>query len=188
MNHRVQNSLTLVSSFLGLQARQADPVSQAQLLEARRRVRAVSMVHSRLYRAEASSTVDLERYFVELIDDLGASVGADWSAQLDHDLTPVPVEAGRAVTLGLILTELIINAQKYAYDGAPGPIRIRLEDDGRNLRLAVEDEGKGGHKIGQGFGSMMIESLVSQLGGQLDYRDAEPGLQAVLKAPIGAEV
>jgi light-regulated signal transduction histidine kinase (bacteriophytochrome) len=188
VNHRVQNSLTLVSSFLGLQARQADPVSQAQLLEARRRVRAVSMVHSRLYRAEASSTVDLERYFVELIDDLGASVGADWSAQLDHDLTPVPVEAGRAVTLGLILTELIINAQKYAYDGAPGPIRIRLEDDGRNLRLAVEDEGKGGHKIGQGFGSMMIESLVSQLGGQLDYRDAEPGLQAVLKAPIGAEV
>ncbi|RZJ44237.1 MAG: GAF domain-containing protein, partial [Brevundimonas sp.] len=48
VNHRVQNSLTLVSSFLGLQARQADPASQAQLLEARRRVRAVSMVHSRL--------------------------------------------------------------------------------------------------------------------------------------------
>ncbi|RZJ32153.1 MAG: sensor histidine kinase, partial [Brevundimonas sp.] len=187
VNHRVQNSLTLVSSFLGLQARQADPASQAQLLEARRRVRAVSMVHSRLYRAEASSTVDLERYFVELIDDLGASVGADWSAQLEHELTPVSVEAGRAVTLGLILTELIINAQKYAYDGKPGPIRIRLSEDGRNLRLAVEDAGKGGHMVGQGFGSMMIGSLVSQLGGQLDYRDGHPGLHAVLKAPIGVE-
>lgn len=184
VNHRVQNSLTLVSSFLGLQARQADPASQAQLLEARRRVRAVSMVHSRLYRAEASSTVDLERYFVELIDDLGASVGADWSAQLGHDLTPVSVEAGRAVTLGLILTELIINAQKYAYDGRPGPIHIRLSEDGQNLRLAVEDAGKGGHKVGQGFGSMMIGSLVTQLNGQLDYRDGDPGLHAVLKAPI----
>ncbi|RZJ27652.1 MAG: GAF domain-containing protein, partial [Brevundimonas sp.] len=187
VNHRVQNSLTLVSSFLGLQARQADPASQAQLLEARRRVRAVSMVHSRLYRAEASSTVDLERYFVELIDDLGASVGADWSAQLEHELTPVSVEAGRAVTLGLILTELIINAQKYAYDGKPGAIRIRLSEDGRNLRLAVEDAGKGGHMVGQGFGSMMIGSLVSQLGGQLDYRDGHPGLHAVLKAPISVE-
>ncbi|MFC7379752.1 histidine kinase dimerization/phosphoacceptor domain -containing protein [Brevundimonas sp. GCM10030266] len=187
VNHRVQNSLTLVSSFLGLQARQADPASQAQLLEARRRVRAVSMVHSRLYRAEAGSTVDLERYFVELIDDLGASVGPDWNAELQHDLAPVRVEAGRAVTLGLILTELIINAQKYAYDGQPGPIRIRLQEDGRNLRLAVEDAGKGGHKVGQGFGSMMIESLVTQLGGQLDYRDGDPGLHALLKAPIGIE-
>ena len=185
VNHRVQNSLTLVSSFLGLQARQADPAAQAQLLEARRRVRAVSMVHSRLYRAEASSTVDLERYFEELIEDLGASVGADWSAQLEHDLTPVQVEAGRAVTLGLILTELIINAQKYAYDGRPGPIRIRLSEDGQSLRLAVEDAGKGGHQVGQGFGSMMIGSLVTQLGGQLDYRDGDPGLHAVLKAPIG---
>ncbi|RZJ42836.1 MAG: GAF domain-containing protein, partial [Brevundimonas sp.] len=184
VNHRVQNSLTLVSSFLGLQARQADPAAQTQLLEARRRVRAVSMVHSRLYRAEASSTVDLGRYFVELIDDLGASVGADWSAQLEHDLAPVSVEAGRAITLGLILTELIINAQKYAYDGKPGPIHIRLSEDGRNLRLAVEDAGRGGHMIGEGFGSMMIGSLVTQLNGQLDYRDGGPGLHAVLKAPI----
>lgn len=188
VNHRVQNSLTLVSSFLGLQARQADPASQAQLLEARRRVRAVSMVHSRLYRAEAGSSVDLARYFAELIDDLGGSMGADWSAQLEQNLAPVLIEAGRAVTLGLVLTELIINAQKYAYGGEPGPIRIMLEEDGRNLRLAVEDSGKGGHKVGEGFGSMMIGSLVGQLAGQLDYRDGKPGLSAVLKAPIASEI
>lgn len=187
LNHRVQNSLTLVSSFLGLQARQADPAAQAQLMEARRRVRAVSMVHSRLYRAEASSSVDLARYFIELIDDLGASMGHDWSAQLDHDLSPVRVEAGRAVTLGLILTELIINAQKYAYDGSPGPIRVRLQEDDSNLRLIVEDAGKGGHAVGEGFGSMMIGSLVGQLAGDLSYQDANPGLRVVLKAPIGSE-
>lgn len=187
VNHRVQNSLTLVSSFLGLQARQADPAAQAQLMEARRRVRAVSMVHSRLYRAEASSSVDLARYFIELIDDLGASMGHDWSAQLDHDLSPVRVEAGRAVTLGLILTELIINAQKYAYDGSPGPIRVRLQEDDTDLRLIVEDAGKGSHAVGEGFGSMMIGSLVGQLAGDLSYQDAKPGLRVVLKAPIGAE-
>lgn len=185
VNHRVQNSLTLVSSFLGLQARQTDPAARDELLEARRRVRAVSMVHSRLYRAEASSSVDLARYFAELIDDLGGSMGADWSARLEHDLAPVRVEAGRAVTLGLILTELIINAQKYAYDGEPGPILVCLEEGADHLRLVVEDSGKGGHTAGGGFGSMMIGSLVGQLGGQLDYRDARPGLRAVLKAPIG---
>lgn len=186
VNHRVQNSLTLVSSFLGLQARQADPEAQMQLLEARRRVRAVSMVHSRLYRSESGSSVDLGRYFAELIEDLGSSMGADWSAQLESDLAPVNVEAGRAVTLGLILTELIINAQKYAYGGRPGPIHVRLEEDLAILRLTVEDGGKGGHKAGEGFGSMMIGSLVGQLGGELDYRDARPGLRAALKAPIAA--
>lgn len=186
VNHRVQNSLTLVTSFLGLQARQAEPATREALMEARRRVRAVSMVHSRLYRSETASQIDLSRYFAELTDDLGSSMGADWTAQMEIDLAPVCVEAGRAVTLGLILTELIINAQKYAYDGQPGPITVTLEEDGASLRLVVQDAGKGGHKVGQGFGSMMIGSLVSQLGGELDYRDAAPGLCAVLKAPIGA--
>ena len=187
VNHRVQNSLTLVSSFLGLQARQVDPEARRELLEARRRVRAVSLVHSRLYKAETGTTIDLARYFAELIDDLGASMGADWAADLSHDLAPARVEAGRAVTLGLVLTELIINAQKYAYDGEPGPIRVSLEEDADSLRLAVEDAGKGGHEVGKGFGSMMIGSLVAQLGGALEYRDATPGLRVVLKVPL-AEV
>lgn len=184
VNHRVQNSLTLVSSFLGLQARQVEPEARRELLEARRRVRAVSMVHSRLYKAEAGTTIDLARYFAELIDDLGASMGADWAEGLSHDLAPARVEAGRAVTLGLVLTELIINAQKYAYDGEPGPIRVILEEDADSLRLAVEDAGKGGHEVGKGFGSMMIGSLVAQLGGALEYRDARPGLRVVLKVPL----
>lgn len=186
VNHRVQNSLTLVSSFLGLQARQADPEARRELQEARRRVRAVSMVHSRLYRVDATASIDLARYFTELIDDLGSSMGSDWSAQLQHDLAPICVDAGRAVTLGLVLTELIINAQKYAYDGGPGPVRVRLEEDGDALRLIVEDAGKGGHQAGEGFGSMMIQSLVGQLNGHLDYRDACPGLCVVLKAPVAA--
>lgn len=185
VNHRVQNSLALVSSFLGLQARHADPASAEQLNEARRRVRAVGMVHSRLYRAETGASVDMARYFSELIDDLGGSMGADWSALMESDLAPVRIDAGRAVTVGLILTELIINAQKYAYEGAAGPIRVRLEEEADVFRLTVEDAGKGGHEVGDGFGSLMIQSLVGQLGGDLVYRDARPGLRVVLKAPIG---
>lgn len=183
VNHRVQNSLTLVSSFLALQARHAEPASAEQLIEARRRVRAVGMVHSRLYKAETGSTVDLGRYFAELIEDLGGSMGADWTAVLATDLAPVRMEAGRAVTVGLILTELVINAQKYAYGGHPGPIRIVLEEQPADFRLVVEDRGRGGHQIGDGFGSLMIQSLVGQLGGQIDWQDAEPGLRVVLKAP-----
>lgn len=185
VNHRVQNSLTLVSSFLGLQAReQGDGPAAEALQEARRRVRAVSTVHSRLYRGDSTATVDLGRYIGELVVDLGSSMGPDWTKAVETDLAPVCVDGGRAVTIGLILTELIINAQKYAYDGAPGPLGIALSEDEGSFRLAVADQGKGGHKAGKGFGSMMIRSLVDQLGGQLDYRDRKPGLEVVLKARI----
>ncbi|WP_395944449.1 histidine kinase dimerization/phosphoacceptor domain -containing protein [Brevundimonas sp.] len=185
VNHRVQNSLTLVSSFLGLQARDlGDSPAGSALQEARRRVRAVSTVHTRLYRGDQDTTIDMSRYIGELVEDLGASMGADWAAVIETDLAPVCVDAGRAVTLGLILTELIINAQKYAYDGRPGPLRISLTEADDILRLAVADEGKGGHKAGKGFGSMMIGSLVGQLDGVIDYRDQDPGLEVVLKARI----
>jgi light-regulated signal transduction histidine kinase (bacteriophytochrome) len=185
VNHRVQNSLTLVSSFLGLQAReQADGPAATALQEARRRVRAVSTVHSRLYRGDDNTSIDLNRYIGELVADLGSSMGPDWAAAIDTDLAPVCVEAGRAVTIGLVLTELIINAQKYAYDGAPGPLRIHLTEDEDAFRLSVADQGKGGHKAGKGFGSMMIRSLVGQLDGRIDYLDRRPGLEVVLKARI----
>lgn len=185
VNHRVQNSLTLVSSFLGLQARdQADGPAAVALQEARRRVRAVSTVHSRLYRGDNTTTIDLSRYIGELVTDLGGSMGPDWAAAIQTDLAPVCVDAGRAVTLGLILTELIINAQKYAYDGQPGPLFITLAEADDQLRLTVADDGKGGHQAGKGFGSMMIRSLVGQLDGQLTYRDRKPGLEVTLKARI----
>ena len=188
VNHRVQNSLTLVSSFLGLQARELGGPSAETLLEARRRVRAVSTVHSRLYRGDQSGAIDLGRYIGELVDDLGGSMGPDWAAAISSDLAPVCVEAGRAITIGLILTELIINAQKYAYDGAPGPLDIVLEQDEDAFRLVVADAGKGGHKAGKGFGSMMIQSLVGQLEGRLDYVDRKPGLEAALTARVDPRV
>ena len=72
--------------------------------QARRRVRAVSTVHSRLYRGDSVATVDLGRYIGELVTDLGGSMGPDWAAAIQTDLAPVCVDAGRAVTLGLILS------------------------------------------------------------------------------------
>lgn len=185
VNHRVQNSLTLVSSFLGLQAReQTGSAAATALNEARRRVRAVSAVHSRLYLGDQVASIDMARYIGDLIVDLSSSMGPDWTAVIETDLDPVCVDAGRAVTIGLILTELIINAQKYAYNGKPGPLRIIMEDQGANFRLSVEDEGAGGHLAGKGFGSMMIQSLVGQLDGTIDYVDRAPGLAVNVKARI----
>ena len=62
----------------------------------------------------------------------------------------------RVVTMGLVVTELVINANKYAYGGAPGPIAVSLEEHRANLRVIVSDSGKGKHTPSEGFGSRMM--------------------------------
>jgi two-component system, chemotaxis family, sensor kinase Cph1 len=184
VNHRVQNSLQLVSSFLALQARDSgNPELHAALEEARRRLGAVALVHRRLYRGDQVELVDAARYIEELCGDTILAIGEEWRAGLVLDLAPLLLPADRAVTVGLILTELIINATKYAYDGAAGSLEIALADERHRFRLSVADRGRGKTGPRHGFGSRMIEALVAQLGGAVAYEDNRPGLRAVLSAP-----
>ncbi|MBL8772824.1 MAG: GAF domain-containing protein [Phenylobacterium sp.] len=185
VNHRIQNSLQLVSSFLGLQARAVgDPNLHEAFEEARRRLQAVALVHRRLYRADQIETVDLGRYLEDLIGDMNASMGAEWAGKVSVEAAPVIVPTDRAVSLGLVVTELVINANKYAYGGAPGPIEVRLEEHNADLKVVVADHGRGKHTPGEGFGSRMMTAMVRQLGGELTYSDNRPGARAILTAPI----
>ena len=185
VNHRVQNSLQLVSSFLGLQRRaSSDGEVQASLEEAQRRISAVALVHRRLYRADQVETVDLARYIEELVIDMQSSMGAEWDGQLSLSLAPITVATDRAVTIGLVLTELVINANKYAYAGRAGPIEIALEQHRDLFRLIVADRGKGKSKVTEGFGSRMMAAMVAQLQGELEHTDNHPGLRNILTAPL----
>jgi two-component sensor histidine kinase len=185
VSHRVQNSLQLVSSFLALQSRASnDPGLHSAIAEARRRLNAVALVHRRLYRSDQIEVVDASRYFEELCSDMLASMDQGWAGELSLDLSPVMLPTDRAVTAGLVLTELVTNANKYAYGGAPGPLEISLAEERAHFRLSVADQGGGKASPRQGFGSRMMDALVEQLQGQLDYRDNNPGLLAVMTAPI----
>jgi two-component system, chemotaxis family, sensor kinase Cph1 len=189
VNHRIQNSLQLVSSFLGLQSRAVgDPKLHVAFEEARRRLQAVALVHRRLYRADQIEIVDLGRYFEELIGDMNASMGVEWAGKISVDAAPVLTPTDRAVSLGLVVTELVINANKYAYDGAPGAIEVGLEDHGAKLRVIVADHGRGKHAPGEGFGSRMMAAMVRQLGGELTFGDNKPGLRAILTCPSSAPI
>ena len=188
VDHRVQNSLQLVASFLSLQARDAGPGPVAeQLVEARSRLSAVALVHRRLYRDDQIETIDLSRYIGELVDDLKASLGAQWGAGVTTDLSPVLIPTDRAVNVGLIAAELVINATKYAYPGDTGPIDVVLEQHRNRLRLIVADRGIGKATLREGFGSRMMSAVVQRLGGTVEYDDNAPGLRAVLTAPIEEE-
>lgn len=184
VNHRVQNSLQLVASFLRLQAKTAgNSIVADHLAEAQARLAAVALVHRRLYRDDQVESVDLSRYIEELVVDMRTSLGADWGRHIRLDLAPILVPTDRAVNIGLILTELVINATKYAYDGAAGPVAISLEQHGAKLRLIVADDGRG-KGDGEGFGSRMMEAMVQRLDGSLEFGSNQPGLRAIMTAPI----
>ncbi len=185
VNHRIQNSLQLVSSYLALQSRaSANPVLHTALEEARRRLTAVALVHQRLYRGDQIEVVDAARYIEELCADTFSFMGQDWTQHLTLSLAPILVSTDQAVTLGLVLTELLINSNKYAYGGAAGPIQVGLIELPNQLRLSVADKGVGRTSGRKGFGSRIMEGLVAQLGGTLDYDDNRPGLRAMVSVPI----
>ncbi len=185
VNHRVQNSLQLVSGFLALQATETtDEAFKRMVEEARRRIQAVALVHRRLHRGDQLELVDTARYLGDLCEESVSAMGPKWAEQLVLDLAPIGMRTDRAITMGLLLTELMINTNKYAYDGAPGPLEIRLTEERNRMRLTVTDRGKGRVGSRKGFGSRMMDAMVRQLGGELTYEDATPGLRAILVAPI----
>ncbi|WP_233280607.1 histidine kinase dimerization/phosphoacceptor domain -containing protein [Devosia rhizoryzae] len=190
VNHRVQNSLALVGAFLKMQGRAASPETREQLDQAQNRLLAVSLAHRRLYQDDSVEIIDLSRYLDELVGELVATIDVGWEEKVTLDLAPMLISTDRAVTVGLIVNELLTNLAKYAYDGAVGPALIRLEQYRDNLRLVVQDRGQGmnGTVTGTGFGAKMLNTLVQGLDGSLSYEDNNPGVRAIVTAPIRPRV
>jgi chemotaxis family two-component system sensor kinase Cph1 len=185
VNHRVQNSLQIVSSFLSFQARESGDAAFGKAVEeARRRISAVSLLHRSLYRGDEIGVTDAGRYIEDLCGNLVGSMGNEWKEHFALHLGPVMLPIDRVIPLGLVVTELVINVNKYAYSGEPGPIEITLTEDQSRFRLVVADKGRGRSSTRQGFGTRMMTALVSQLSGQLAFEDNAPGVRVVLSAPI----
>ncbi|HEY0112985.1 MAG TPA: histidine kinase dimerization/phosphoacceptor domain -containing protein [Allosphingosinicella sp.] len=188
VNHRVQNSLQLVNSMLYLQERDADsPEVRAQFELARQRLTAVAMVHRRLWRTDKIGDIRLNSFLSELAEELVKIWGPAWEPHIHVDSASLSLSTDRGIILGLILTELLTNAVKYAYAGQPGPLRVEAREDGRGeLRVTVTDRGVGMKAAGGGtsFGSRLIEALTRQLGGRIEVKDNNPGTRAALIFPL----
>lgn len=184
VNHRVQNSLQLVSGFLARQAREfGDEKYSHTIEEARQRINAVSLLHRRLYRGDDVSVTDAGGYIAALCDNLIASLGPEWKRHFFLRLDPVMLPIDSVIPLGLLAVELVINISKYAYDGQPGPVEMALSEDRRGFRFTVADKGRGLRSNAPGFGTRMIQAFIDELSGDLTLGDNHPGLLAVLVAP-----
>ena len=150
----------------------------------------MSLVHRRLYRVDQIEVLDAARYIEDLCADTVTFMGQNWAKHLTLNLLPVMVPTSKAVTLGLLLTELMINANKYAYGGGAGPLDVELTETTTHLVLVVADRGYGipaqpDEKVpSKGLGSRIMAGLLLQIGAKLTRSDNNPGLRTEISVPL----
>ncbi len=187
-SHRVKNSLALVSAMLNLQKQEDDDPRVLRMLnDAQARITAIAQTHDQLWRGE--------RVGIVCLDDLACGIAEQLAQQAQNhqvrcDIEAIEMNADTAIPIGLMLTELLTNAIKYAYDEGGGTIDVGLHARDGHIVLSVRDRGRGlpgdfdmkaasRHSLGM----RMIASLARQLRGEVRFEDAAPGTCATLTMP-----
>ncbi|HEV7367579.1 PAS domain-containing sensor histidine kinase [Arenibaculum sp.] len=192
VDHRVKNSLGLISSLLLMQASEAtDPAVRAQLVEANNRVLTVAQVHQRLYQTDRLDRIDFAPYLDGLCEDLDRSLGCTQKGlSLVVDAEPAELPTDRIVQLALVVNELVTNAAKYSHpEGGPGTIRIRFRiDEAGNQVLTVADDGIGfppefAPSRSGTLGMKLLVALADGLDGRIELGNGRPGARITMVLP-----
>jgi two-component sensor histidine kinase len=186
LQHRVANSLQIIASVILQSARKSrSDEARLHLNDAHNRVMSVAALQEQLARSQVTD-VELRAYFTQLCSSLGASMIHD------HDLITIEVDSQESycapdvsISLGLIVTELTINALKHAFlEGRRGRILVGYRCDGPAWTLSVEDDGIGmpvGSALARpGLGTSIVDALARQLGARVQLESALPGTRVLI--------
>jgi two-component sensor histidine kinase len=181
LHHRVANSLQIIASVLMQSARKVQSEeTRSHLFDAHQRVMSVASLQQQLAASRAGD-VQLRPYFTTLCESIGASMIRD------HDQLSLEVRADdgimtadASVSLGLIVTELVINALKHAFpNDRKGKILVDYKTHASNWTLSVTDDGVGmptqPGSAKTGLGTSIIQALTKQLDASISIAGAHPG-------------
>jgi two-component sensor histidine kinase len=186
VNHRVGNSLQIIASLLHLQANSSNQDDvKAALTNAMGRVAAVAQVHRRLYTSHDLKSVLLNQYLEALLEDLRRSAEGNKMSRLTLKAEPIEIDPDRAVAIGIIVNELVMNAVKYAYPDGAGPIHVVMNAQGDDLELAISDDGVGLNvKLdprSTGMGQRIVNAMASKLEADVERDASHAGTRIVLR-------
>ena len=188
LHHRVKNNLQLILSLINLQRnnKEIDLLSRDILQQLYMRVHSIAVFHEKVYRLELYRNIPLADYIREIVN----SAYYEYSEALDRisielDLSDREVTVERALPLGIILNELLLNCIIHAFPEEPpddAVIKVKLTDEGTNTLLIVEDNGQGyaANVQHEGLGYTLIHSLLKQIDGELEIQHTA-GTRVVLR-------
>lgn len=182
MEHRVANSLQIIASILLLKARSVTSEETRQhLKDAHQRVLSVAEVQRHLHASTGAEEIEVGSYLSKLCSSLAASmIGEAQAISVKVMVENGKIGSEKAVSFGLIVTELVLNAIKYAFptERADALILVTYETDAGDWKLTVSDNGSGkavGDRPNSGLGTAIVEALVKQLGARMDIATGKTG-------------
>jgi two-component sensor histidine kinase len=188
VEHRVKNTLQLISSIVLLQGRRAQDEAARQALKAiQQRVAAVSVAHRHVGWNEESELVEVAPLVREIVGDLAGSAGREGVA-IELDLEPVTIAGRQGAPVALLLSETVGNALRHAFpDGRTGRVRVTVRRaGGGGFDLTVADDGVGMAEGVEptGFGLTVAQLMAQQLRGRLVTDTAGPGMRLSVSVPM----
>ena len=189
MEHRVANSLQIIASILLMKARMVtSEETRAHLRDAHQRVMSVASVQAHLHATDGIERIAVGDYLSKLCASLAASmIGENQPVSLKVIADGGQIGSAQAVSMGLIVTELVINALKYAFpkDKPGSTVIVTFESRGDGWKLTVADNGVGkaadkAQEPGTGLGTIIVQALVKQLEGRMDSVSTADGLSITI--------
>lgn len=187
VEHRVKNTLQLISSIVLLQGRRASDDGARQALKAvQQRVAAVSVAHRHVAWSEDAEQVEVAALVREIVSDLAGSAGRE-GVDIDLDLDGVTIPGRQAAPVALLVSELVGNALRHGYpDDRRGRIQVAVRRSASGFDLTVCDDGVGMPPDAPktGFGLTVVQLMTQQLRGRLDTVPSQPGLRLSVSVPM----
>lgn len=188
MDHRTKNNFQIVTSLLTLQgSRSGNPEVTLALNEAAERLKAVAAVYATLApSSQGLGTVRLQDQLQQICDQIRRGI-LDEGVLLESELEPMLVPHETAVSIGIIVNELVTNACKHAFGEGGGTIRVRALKDGPGARIEVADNGKGftpAAKPKSGLGTRLVAAFVQRLRGSSEVRSSPDGTVHTIFVPL----
>jgi PAS domain S-box-containing protein len=189
VHHRVKNNLQIISSVLHFQAKKVkNPEDLVVFNEARNRLRAMILVHEKLYKSPGLTRIECGAYIQALVQDLWRSYATIVSGRISVcvDAHPIALPIETALPCGMIVCELLTNSMKYAFPGErTGEVRIALTTAAERVTLTISDNGIGlpadfDPTHATTFGWQLIANLAAQLDATLTATGGKTGTQVAL--------
>jgi two-component sensor histidine kinase len=178
IHHRVKNNLQIISSLLSMQQRAlTDPASRAAVGDTRQRISALALIYRTLYQSDDLRYADARIFLTELVGQLVASDAARGgliTSSVEAD--SLVVDPDKLAPLALWLVEAVTNAQKHAFAGRGGDLKVRFRVHGDTSVLEVQDDGPGvSETFRAGVGRTLMGAFAKQLRGEVEMVPGEGG-------------